>query len=182
MPVLNNIPEKEQSLVLDFQNIEQGHMVRASKQVSPRGDDYTGYRDMSWYWYNPSHANADLDLFFRVGSDTLNYYEVDYRFAEGPEDRLERGPVNIAELSERQERRDRRGRERPVDGRRRPRRATPTASRWSAGPDLRRSKRYYFGVKNNVLSRRPPVTSISTTSSSRGSSATWGWPSGPACA
>ena len=31
---INSIPEKEQSLVLNFQNIERGHMVRASKQIS----------------------------------------------------------------------------------------------------------------------------------------------------
>ena len=36
-------------------------MMRVSKQVSPRGDDYTAYRNMSWYWYNPSHDTADLD-------------------------------------------------------------------------------------------------------------------------
>ncbi|MBU8869463.1 MAG: cell surface protein SprA [Gemmatimonadales bacterium] len=82
IPVLNGIEEKEQSILLDFQELKVGHMVRAGKQVSPRGDDYTRYRDMSWYWYNPLEANKDLGLFFRVGSDSLNYYEVSYKFAD----------------------------------------------------------------------------------------------------
>ncbi len=97
---VQNIPEKEQALVLDYGNLQQGHMVRASKQVSPRGDDYTAYREMSWYWYNPRANQADLDLFFRVGSDTLNYYEVNYKFADSAR-KTEWKPmtVNIAELS-----------------------------------------------------------------------------------
>lgn len=82
VPVLDGIEEKEQSIVLDVRDLAYGHMIRAGKQVSPRGDDYTRYRDMSWYWYNQSEENKDLDLFLRVGSDTLNYYEVDYRYNE----------------------------------------------------------------------------------------------------
>ena len=81
---VNNIPEKEQAMVLDFRNLDVGHMVRTSKQVSPRGDDYTNYDEMSWFFYNPNHTTADVDLFFRVGADTLNYYEVGYRFSDGP--------------------------------------------------------------------------------------------------
>lgn len=82
VPVLNGIEEKEQSILLDIRDLENGHMIRAGKQVSPLGDDYTRYRDMSWYWYNALDSNADLDLFFRVGSDTLNFYEVSYRYSE----------------------------------------------------------------------------------------------------
>ena len=62
-------------------------VVRASKVVSPRGDDYTLYEKMSWWWHNDDHRLADLDLFYRVGSDTANYYEVRYRYSESPAQR-----------------------------------------------------------------------------------------------
>ena len=97
---VENIPEKEQALVLDYRNLDAGHMVRANKQVSLRGDDYTTYRDMSWYVYNPRFDQADLDVFFRVGSDTLNYYEVGYRFSQSSAKvGWKKLKVNLAELS-----------------------------------------------------------------------------------
>ncbi len=150
---VNNIPEKEQSLVLNFRNIEQGHMVRASKQVSARGDDYTRYSDLSWYWYNPSHTTADLDLFFRVGTDTLNFYEVAYRFSDSA---VKTGwhnmNISVAELSNAKNGtvddnghihatvRDRRSGE-------------MYKVRVVGRPDLRLVKRYYFGFMNNGLSQ-----------------------------
>jgi hypothetical protein len=150
---VNNIPEKEQSLVLNFQNIEQGHMVRSSKQVSARGDDYTRYSDLSWYWYNPSHATADLDLFFRVGADTLNFYEVSYRFSDSA---VKTGwhnmNVNVAELSNAKNGTvDENGviHATVVDSRSR----EVYQVRVVGQPDLRLIKRYYFGFKNNSLSQ-----------------------------
>jgi len=149
---INNIPEKEQSLVLSFTNIEQGHMVRAAKQVSTRGDDYTGYSDLAWYWYNPSYATADLDLFFRVGTDTLNYYEVDYRFSDSE---FKTGwhlmDVNIAELSNAKN-----GTVAPngdIFSTVQDVRSNETYKvRVVGNPDLRQVKRYYFGFYNNDLS------------------------------
>ena len=150
--VENNIPEKEQSLVLDFENLDRGHLMRNSKIVSVRGDDYTTYAEMTWYWYNPSAATADVDLFFRVGADTLNYYEIAYNFAED-QDKIGWQPVhiNLKELSnvknapygddgvQRVMMQDARG---------------PTMYRVSVvgRPDLRSVKRYYFGVANTRLS------------------------------
>ena len=150
---VNNIPEKEQSLVLNFRNIEQGHMVRASKQVSARGDDYTRYADLSWYWYNPSHATADLDLFFRVGADTLNFYEVSYRFSDSP---VKTGwhnmNISVAELSNAKNGTvDENGviHSTVIDRRSREIYKVRVVGR----PDLRLIKRYYFGFKNNNLSQ-----------------------------
>ncbi|MFT5232279.1 MAG: hypothetical protein ACI9UK_000440 [Candidatus Krumholzibacteriia bacterium] len=147
---INGIPEKEQSLVLNFQNIERGHMVRASKQVSSQGDDYTAYETISWYWNNLDFNNADLDLFFRVGADTLNYYEVNYRYADSDQKvGWHQISLDVAELSNakngvpddegilRSTIRDVRSGdsyEVKVRGR----------------PDLRRVKRYYFGLANNT--------------------------------
>ncbi|MEN8005674.1 MAG: hypothetical protein ABFS42_01615 [Candidatus Krumholzibacteriota bacterium] len=149
----NSIPEKEQALVLNFQNIEQGHMVRASKQVSARGDDYTRYSDLSWYWYNPSHTTADLDLFFRVGADTLNYYEVTHRFSDSA---VKTGwhfmNINIAELSNAKNGTiDENGHIHSTVHDRRSGEAYRV--RVVGRPDLRLVKRYYFGFMNNGLSQ-----------------------------
>jgi hypothetical protein len=150
---VNNIPEKEQSLVLNFQNIEQGHMVRASKQVSARGDDYTRYSDLSWYWYNPSHTTADLDLFFRVGTDTLNFYEVNYRFSDSV-DKIgwQNMNINIAELSNAKNGTvDENGHIHATVVDRRS--GEVYKVRVVGRPDLRLVKRYYFGFANNGLSQ-----------------------------
>nr|MEE4268191.1 cell surface protein SprA [Candidatus Krumholzibacteria bacterium] len=149
---VNNIPEKEQSMVVDFRNLDEGHMVRASKQVSPRGDDYTGYREMSWYWYNPSHQTADVDLFFRVGSDTLNYYEVGYRFNESD---VKTGwkymNFEIPELTNvKNNEVDAQG---VIHGEVHDlRTGQPYRVRVVGRPDLRKVRRYYFVVANNELS------------------------------
>ena len=149
---VNNIPEKEQAMVLDFRNLDVGHMVRASKQVSPRGDDYTNYDQISWYLYNPNHQTADVDLFFRVGADTLNYYEVGYRFSEGSyKTGWKYMNVDLAELSNvKNNEADENG---IVHG---------TINDASSGdpyrvrvvgrPDLRQVRRYYLVVANNDLS------------------------------
>ncbi len=150
---VQNIPEKEQALVLDFRNLQQGHMVRASKQVSPRGDDYTAYREMSWYWFNPSESQADLDLFFRVGSDTLNYYEVNYKFADSVRTTdWKFMAVNIAELSNvKNGEVDENG---DVHGTVRDTRTSDVYQVRVVGlPDLRKVRRYSWVVANNDLSQ-----------------------------
>ncbi len=149
---INNIPEKEQSLVLNFQNLQQGQMIRIGKQISPRGDDYTFYRNLSWYVYNPSARTADLDLFFRVGSDSLNYYEVSYNYA-GAADKIgwHQLTVNLAELSNvKNGEVDQAG---VVHGEVADVKTGDSYRVRVVGrPDLRRVKRYYFGIVNNTLS------------------------------
>ncbi len=149
---VENIPEKEQALVIDYQNLEQGHLVRASKQVSPRGDDYTAYREMSWWWFNPSANQADLDLFFRVGSDTLNYYEVGYQFAQSASKTgWKMMAVNLAELSNvKNGDVDDQG---VVHGLVQDTRSSDVYDVRVVGrPDLRQVRRYFWVVANNDLS------------------------------
>jgi hypothetical protein len=149
--VEEGIPEKEQALVLDFENLDNGHLMRASKQVSVRGDDYTQYGELTWYWYNTSHETADVDLFFRVGADTLNYYEVAYTFADS--DRKtgwQAVHVDLKELSNvKNAPYDADGVRRAVIG------DSRTGDQYRAAvvgrPDLRSVKRYYFGVANTRL-------------------------------
>ena len=78
----NGIPEKESSLVLDFNDLGPDHLLRIQKQVSAQGDDYTGYETMSWWWHGGSADVADLDLFYRFGADSTNYYEVSMRYID----------------------------------------------------------------------------------------------------
>jgi hypothetical protein len=147
----NRIPEKESSLEVNFQNLQHDQVIRVSKLVSPRGDDYTQYRTLTWWMFSPSHELADLDLFFRVGADTTNFYEVQYRFAESPfkKDGWKQVRVDLAELSN--------TKNDPPD----------TTTGWIESrvtdpengevyrvrvvgrPDLRRVKQYYFGVIND---------------------------------
>jgi hypothetical protein len=147
----NRIQEKESSLVLDFTELERDHQVRASRYVSPRGDDYTLYTNISWYWFNPRADQSDVDLFYRIGSDSLNYYEVRWRFDESPGARTGWKEINLglAELSN--------AKLDPVDAEHGwiattvPDQVTgqPYRVRVVGRPDLRRVKRYYFGVVND---------------------------------
>ena len=152
VPVLNGIEEKEQSILLDFRSLEVGHMLRVGKQVSPRGDDYTRYENMSWYWYNPSVTNKDLDLFFRVGADSLNFYEVNYRFAESAATTgWQQIKIDMAELANVKtfERDTETG---YING------TVPDVNtgrdyrvRVVGLPDLRKVTKYFFGVVNDTL-------------------------------
>jgi hypothetical protein len=146
----NHIQEKESSLVLDFTELERDHLARASRYVSPRGDDYTQYTNISWYWFNPRADQSDVDLFYRIGSDSLNYYEVKWRFDESPGARTgwKEISLGLAELSN--------AKLDPVDAEYGwiattvPDQVTgqPYRVRVVGRPDLRRVKRYYFGVVN----------------------------------
>ena len=149
----NDIPEKETSLVLDFTNLGPGHMLRTGKQVSAAGDDYTRYNTLTWWWHCLDADVADLDVFYRLGADSTNYYEIGLKFAETPERRGWRHvSLDIAELTnvknnvpgddgiirgEIADTEDGQIYQVKIRGR----------------PDLRRVTRYYLGLANNT--RRP---------------------------
>ena len=148
--IQNKIPEKEQSLVLDYQNLAANHMVRASRVLSPVGDDYSLYKKLTWYVYNPRVDQAAMDIFFRLGADTLNYYEINYRFDESrgvrsgwKELRLDMARLSNAKLEERN----------PETGWIETKITDSDTGdeyrvRVVGAPDLRRIKRYYLGVRN----------------------------------
>ncbi|MDY0109206.1 MAG: hypothetical protein RBT60_04665 [Candidatus Krumholzibacteria bacterium] len=144
----NNIPEKESSLVLDFNNLGADHMVRIGRRVSARGDDYTRYDRLSWFWYSDNADVADLDIFFRVGADSTNYYEIGLRYTDLP-DRVGWRAVelDLAELA------NLKNELRGDDGVIRTQIADAADGQIYrvqivGQPDLRRVSRYYLGVAN----------------------------------
>ncbi len=148
--VENKIPEKETSLVIDYQNLDYQHMVRASRVISTRGEDFTRYGRLVFYVYNPRYEQADMEVFYRVGADTLNFYEINYRFDASSGTRtgwreitLDMAELSNAKLADRD----------PVSGWIETRIDDDLVDRSYkvrvvGAPDLRRVKRIYLGVRN----------------------------------
>ena len=74
--------EREQSLVLAYENLEPGHQMSATR-ILTRPANYTSYERMRMYVYGDSSGtieyahgdSSDLMLFVRFGADSTNYYE-----------------------------------------------------------------------------------------------------------
>ncbi len=148
--VENKIDEKETSLVVDYQNLDYQHLVRASRLVSTRGEDFTQYGRLVFYVYNPRFEQADMEVFYRVGADTLNFYEVNYRYdaSSGARTGWREITLDLAELSNAKlAPRD------PVSGWIETEVADALVDqayrvRVVGAPDLSRVKRLYLGVRN----------------------------------
>ena len=74
--------EREQSLVLAYENLEPGHQMSATR-ILTRAANYTSYERLRMYVYGDSSGtieyahgdSSDLVLFVRFGVDSTNYYE-----------------------------------------------------------------------------------------------------------
>ncbi len=74
--------EREQSLVLAYENLEPGHQMSATR-ILTRSANYTNYERLRMYVYGDSSGtteyvhgdSSDLVLFVRFGVDSTNYYE-----------------------------------------------------------------------------------------------------------
>ena len=66
---------KEQSLVLEFQNLRRGHTASAFR-VLYSAEDYSNYEKMKMYVHgDTSIADGYTKFIFRMGQDSLNYYQ-----------------------------------------------------------------------------------------------------------
>lgn len=66
-------PRLEQSVSLRAENIQGGHYGLAT-QTYYSGEDYTGYRQIRFLVHG--QEDQDAQLVYRLGSDSLNYYEI----------------------------------------------------------------------------------------------------------
>ncbi len=73
--------ETEQSLVLDYKNLEPGHQALATR-ILTRNANYTKYTRLRMFVHgedmNTEYVqgdSSDLELFVRFGADSTNYYE-----------------------------------------------------------------------------------------------------------
>ena len=73
-------PALEQSLELEAENIAAGHYGLAT-QTFYSGEDYTGYRQIRFLVHG--EEQPDADLVYRLGTDSLNYYEIDVSLTPG---------------------------------------------------------------------------------------------------
>ena len=69
------IREKEQSLVLNYQNLKPGHTATGYWQLY-QPENYTLYNRIQMYVYgDESTSDSSVIFFFRMGQDSLNFYE-----------------------------------------------------------------------------------------------------------
>jgi len=70
-----NLPKREQSLFLLYENLRGGYTGTARKTFYSE-ENYTGYRSFDFYLHGDDvHVEDGTIFFMRVGRDSLNYYE-----------------------------------------------------------------------------------------------------------
>ncbi|MBN1826715.1 MAG: cell surface protein SprA [Candidatus Eisenbacteria bacterium] len=79
--VERQVPEKEQSLVLNYENLKPGHTGSVFRALFD-DENYTRYENME-FWVKRAEPDVEPELypdpvfFFRFGGDSLNFYEVE---------------------------------------------------------------------------------------------------------
>ncbi|MFH1754571.1 MAG: hypothetical protein ABIA59_02600, partial [Candidatus Latescibacterota bacterium] len=71
----NEIFEKEQSLLVDYIDLEPERAFRIQKQFPGNGQDYTKYRDLN-YWVYSEILDDSLEYYFQIAFNDTNYYEI----------------------------------------------------------------------------------------------------------
>jgi hypothetical protein len=71
----NEIFEKEQSLLIDYIDLEPEHSFRIQKQFPGTGQDYTKYRDLN-FWVYTDMLDDSLEYYFQIAFNDTNYYEI----------------------------------------------------------------------------------------------------------
>lgn len=76
--VQNQVPEREQSLLIQYQNLKPGHSGSVFRALF-EDEDYTRYKSLE-FWLRKEEPQRDTDpypaFYFRFGGDSLNFYEV----------------------------------------------------------------------------------------------------------
>jgi hypothetical protein len=71
----NEIFEKEQSLLIDYVDLEPERAFRIKKQFAGTGQDYTKYRDLNFWVYTDTYDES-LEYYFQIAFNDTNYYEI----------------------------------------------------------------------------------------------------------
>jgi hypothetical protein len=71
---VNGVAEREQALVLDFEDLAARHSAYASKDLF-QDEDYSRYATLDFWYQTRSKIGGDPWVFLRFGSDSLNFYE-----------------------------------------------------------------------------------------------------------
>ncbi len=77
-----NLPKREQSLVLLYENLGAGHSA-AARQIFYSDQNYTGYQSLEFYVHGDESPDPGTRFFLRLGADSLNYYEYSFEVREG---------------------------------------------------------------------------------------------------
>ncbi len=77
-----NLPKREQSLVLFYENLEPAHSVSARRLFFSE-ENYTSYQSLQFYVHGDDNLVDNTVFFLRLGADSLNYYEYSLELAEG---------------------------------------------------------------------------------------------------
>jgi len=67
------VREKEQSLAFKYQYLEPGHYGSAYR-ILYRAENYTNYQGLKMFVHGPTD-NSGVKFFYRMGTDSLNFYE-----------------------------------------------------------------------------------------------------------
>jgi len=81
------VREKEQSLVLEFNNLKPNHQG-AAYRILYRPEDYTSYRFLKMFVHGPDDPGQTV-FFLRMGSDPSNFYEYHAQIHPGWDERNE---------------------------------------------------------------------------------------------
>jgi len=73
--VQNEISEKEQSLLLKYDDIEPETSARILKRFAGSGLDFFIYNDLNFFVHTDK-LDSELEYFFRIAFDSLAYYEI----------------------------------------------------------------------------------------------------------
>ncbi len=94
---INNVLEREQSLVLEFDELAASHSAYASKDLF-QDEDYSRYTRLNFFYRaQGAVAGGEPWLFVRFGSDSLNFYE--FRTPVSPGDWQE-AMIDLAKLTQ----------------------------------------------------------------------------------
>jgi hypothetical protein len=77
-----NLPKREQSLALLYENLGSGQSGAATR-ISYSDENYTDYQSLEFYVHGEADVEAGTTFFIRLGADTLNYYEYSFEVSAG---------------------------------------------------------------------------------------------------